>query len=225
MSKIVLTYPDNSPHEFDAGITGLDVAKSIGPKLAEAAVAIKLNGVTVDLSRPINHDAQFAVVTPKSRDGKLDADALYCIRHTAEHVMTEAICRLWPQTKLVYGPPVDDGFYGDIDLDYKISADDFPKIEEEMKKIIAENRPMTRYELPRAEGMKKVEAEGNPYKVENAQRAEGDLSFYVTGANPGKDFEDLCMGPHAPSTGRVGAFKITSVAGVYYRGDETKQQL
>src|SRR5579862_800463 len=226
MSKIVLTYPDNSPHEFDAGITGLDVAKSIGPKLAEAAVAIKLNGVTVDLSRPINHDAQFAVVTPKSRDGKLDADALYCIRHTAEHVMTEAICRLWPETKLVYGPPVEDGFYGDIDLDHKISIDDFPKIEAEMAKIVAENRPMTRYEMSRDAGMKKIEAEGNPYKLENAKSAKGDvLSFYVTGTNVGKDFEDLCMGPHVPSTGRIGAFKLTAVAGAYFRGDEKQKQL
>src|SRR3569832_2138313 len=104
--KIELIYPDGSKLEFASGTTGLDVAASIGKRLAQDAVA---------------------VVTPKSRDGKLDKDALYCMRHTAEHVMTEAICRLWPDTKLVYGPPVEDGFYGDIDLDsHKISVDDFP---------------------------------------------------------------------------------------------------
>ena len=130
-NKITLTYPDGSAHEFDAGVTGRDVAASIGKRLAADAIAVKLDGQMVDLSRPITKNAAFAVVTPKSRDGKLDKDALYCIRHTAEHVMTEAICRLWPETKLVYGPPTDDGFFGDIDLDYKISVDDFPKIEAE----------------------------------------------------------------------------------------------
>ena len=359
ISTIHLTFPDNSIHDFDAGTTGLQVAESIGKRLASDAVAVKLNGQVLDLSRPINQDGLFSVITPKSRDGKLDTDALYCIRHTAEHVMTEAICRLWPETKLVYGPPVDDGFYGDIDLDeHKISTDDFPDIEKEMTKIIAENRPMTRYELSREEGFKKIEAEGNPYKLENAKSAKGDaLSFYVTGADPSacpdyplgapieiagvsvpatrrrlvrslqvlialscdlfedappgslgvlqsrprrltdpeliervkteaefadtflqrhyaqlgafaqKEpkfltelhgvltairqtpgegaqieqtfhfskllselddsnlFEDLCMGPHVPSTGRIGAFKLTAVAGAYFRGDEKNKQL
>ena len=225
-NKITLTYPDDSKHEFSAGVTGREVAASIGKRLVADAIAVKLDGAMLDLSRPIERDGKFSVITPKSRDGKLNNDALYCIRHTAEHVMTEAICRLWPATKLVYGPPTDDGYFGDIDLDYKISVDDFPKIEAEMAKIVAENRPMTRYELPRAEGLKKVEAEGNPYKLDNAQRAEGGvLSFYLTGSNAGKDFEDLCMGPHVPSTGRIGAFKLTAVAGAYFRGDEKNKQL
>ncbi len=226
ISKIKLTFPDNSLHEFDAGTTGLLVAESIGKRLAADAVAVKFNGQVQDISRPIHTDGTFSVITPKSRDGKLDADALYCMRHTAEHIMTEAICRLWPETKLVYGPPVDDGFYGDIDLDTKISIDDFSKIEAEMAKIVAENRPMTRYEMSRDEGFKKIEAEGNPYKLENAKSAKGDvLSFYATGANVGTDFEDLCMGPHVPSTGRIGAFKLTAVAGAYFRGDEKNKQL
>ena len=340
ISTIHLTYPDNSIHDFDAGTTGLQVAESIGKRLATDAVAVKLNGQVLDLSRPITQDGAFSVITPKSRDGKLDADALYCIRHTAEHVMTEAICRLWPDTKLVYGPPVDDGFYGDIDLDTKISIDDFPKIEAEMAKIVAENRAMSRYEMSRDEGFKKIEAEGNPYKLENAKSAKGEvLSFYATGiigaafldapvgppirigsngipATPRKfeealvnihnfwhsgpnnsyaerqaikndisyaleflkqhdidikrlstgieidfaalkrafeseladnyfltaidfgsikhllnlvpkwsAFEDLCMGPHVPSTGRIGAFKLTAVAGAYFRGDEKNKQL
>jgi threonyl-tRNA synthetase len=223
--KIELTYPDGSKHEFPAGTTGFDVAASIGKRLAQDAVGVKIDGVLTDLNRPIHKNGSFAVVTPKSRDGKLDADGLWLLRHTAEHVMTEAICKLWPQTKLVYGPPVEDGFYGDIDLDYKISVADFPKIEEEMKKIVAENRPMTRYELPRAEGLAKLKAEGNEYKVDNAERADGDLSFYITGSEQGKNFEDLCMGPHIPNTGKIGAFKLTAVSGSYYRGDENNKQL
>jgi len=231
---IELIYPDGSKHPFNAGITGFEVASTIGKRLAGDALAVKVNGTVLDVTRPITESGSFAVVTPKSRDGKMNPDALYCMRHTAEHIMTEAICRLWPDTKLVYGPPVNDGFYGDIDLDsHKISISDFPKIEAEMAKIVAENRPMTRYELPRAEGMKKIEAEGNPYKVDNAQRASGEvLSFYVTGPNPstgGADgirfFEDLCMGPHVPSTGRIGAFRLTSVSGSYFRGDENNKQL
>src|SRR6185295_7792442 len=100
ISKIVLTLPDNSTREYDAGVTGLQVAQSIGQRLANDAVAVKYNGQVQDLSRPITQNGTISIITPKSRDGKLDADALYCIRHTAEHVMTEAICRLWPETKL-----------------------------------------------------------------------------------------------------------------------------
>jgi len=224
--QIELTYPDGSKHPFPAGTTGAQVAASIGKRLAADAVAVKLDGEVQDLARPIVKSGVFAVVTPKSRKGDLDPDALYCIRHSTAHVMAEAICRLWPETKLVYGPPVDEGFYYDIDLDHKISADEFPKIEAEMRKIIEEKRPFTRVEMSRAAGMQKVLAEGNPYKKENAERAAGDvLSFYVTGAEPGKFWEDLCRGPHVPDTGRIGGFKITSVAGAYLHGDQTQKQL
>jgi len=222
---IELVFPDGSKREYKAGVTGADVAASIGKRLAADAVAVKLGGVLLDVSRPLTKGGVFTVVTPRTRDGKLDRDGLYVIRHTAEHVTTEAICRLWPQTKLVYGPAVEDGFYADIDLDHKISVDDFPKIEAEMARIVAENRPLTRYELPHAEGLKKIEAEGNPYKLENAKQADGALSFYVTGTRIGNDFEDLCMGPHVPSTGKIGAVKLTAIAGAYFRGDEKQKQL
>jgi threonyl-tRNA synthetase len=143
--------------------------------------------------------------------------------------MAEAITRLYPQTKLAYGPPVDQGFYYDMELDHKLTADDFIKIEEEIKKIIAENRPFTRYELPKEAAFEKLNKEGNPYKLDNAERAlatdpNAILSFYATG-EPGKNWEDLCRGPHVPTTGRVGAIKVMSVAGAYWHGDETKQQL
>ena len=155
-----------------------------------------------------------------------DEDTLYVIRHSTAHVMAEAICKLYPQTKLVYGPPIDGGFYYDIDLDEPITPEAFPQIEAEMARVIKEDRRFTRVEMSRAEGLEKVRAEGNRYKVDNAERAEGDaLSFYVTGERINEDFEDLCRGPHLPSTGRIKAFKILQVSGAYWRGDQNEQQL
>jgi len=235
--QIKLTYPDASVHEFPQGTTGAVVALSIGKRLAADAIAIKLDGQIYDINRPITRDAAFAVVTPKSRDGKVDKDALYCIRHTAEHVMTEAICRLWPETKLVYGPPTDDGFFGDIDLDKKISLDDFAKIEAEMAKIIAENRPMTRSSDAMTNDRIRALYEDNPYKlslIDDLLKKGEKLSLYYTGPETPWDcnkpegglyFRDLCRGPHVPSTGRIGAFKLTAVAGAYFHGDEKQKQL
>jgi len=223
--KISLEFPDGSRREYPAGVTGREVAESIGKRLAADALAVKLDDEILDLSRPIVRGGRLKILTPKTRDGRLDPDALHVLRHSAAHVMAEAICRLWPETKLVYGPPVEDGFYYDIELPHKISADEFSRIEDEMKKVVAARRPFTRVEMPREEGLRKVAAEGNPFKLDNAQRADGALSFYVTGNEPGACFEDLCRGPHVPDTGRIGAFKITSIAGAYWHGDATQQQL
>jgi len=223
---IELTFPDGSKHTYAHGTTGKDVAESIGKRLASDAVAVKLDGEILDLSRPVPKSGAFSVVTPKDRQGNLNNDALYCVRHSCAHVMAEAILRLWPEAKLVYGPPVEDGFYYDIDLDHKISTEEFAKIEAEMKKIISEKRPFTRVEMSRADGMKKVIAEGNPYKKENAERAQGDvLSFYITGNRIGQDFEDLCRGPHVPDTSKIGAYKVMSIAGAYLHGDQSQKQL
>ena len=223
--SLSLVFPDGTAKEFPAGTTGAEVAAQIGKRLAADALAVKLDGQILDLNRPLPHGGQFKVITPRTREGKLDPDALLVLRHSCAHVMAEAICRIWQDTKLVYGPPVEDGFYYDIDLPHKISAEEFAKIEAEMKKIVAAKAPLTRVEMPRAEGLKKVEAEGNPYKLDNARRADGDLSFYVTGVGMEKGFQDLCRGPHLPDTGRIGAFKVTSVAGAYWHGDASKQQL
>lgn len=223
---IKITLPNGAVKEFPQdSVSARQVAESIGPRLAKDAIGAVVDGELRDLSAPISKDATVAIVTPKAED----PNALYLIRHSAAHVMAEAITRLYPQTKLAYGPPVDNGFFYDMELDHKLTADDFAKIDEEMKKIIAENRPFTRYELPRDAAFQKLNTEGNPYKVDNAQRAiEGDanavISFYATG-EPGKNWEDLCRGPHVPTTGRIGAVKVMSVAGAYWRGDETKQQL
>jgi threonyl-tRNA synthetase len=223
---IKITLPNGAIKEFDApSITGRQIAESIGPRLAKDAIGIVVDGELRDLGAPITKDASVSIVTPKEGD----ANALYLVRHSAAHVMAEAISRLYPETKLAYGPPVENGFYYDMELSHKLGIDDFAKIEEEAKKIIAEDRAFTRYELARDAAFDKLNKEGNPYKVDNAQRAvEADqnavISFYATG-EPGKHWEDLCRGPHVPTTGRVGALKVMSVAGAYWHGDETKQQL
>lgn len=223
---IKITLPNGAVKEFDAAtVTGRQVAESIGPRLAKDALGIVVDGELRDLGAPITKDASVSIVTPKEGD----ANALYLVRHSAAHVMAEAISRLYPETKLAYGPPVENGFYYDMELSHKLGADDFARIEEEAKKIIAEDRAFTRYELARDAAFDKLNKEGNPYKVDNAQRAvEADkdavISFYATG-QPGKHWEDLCRGPHVPTTGRVGALKVMSVAGAYWHGDETKQQL
>src|SRR5215471_14198036 len=178
-----MTLPNGAVKEFNAeSVTGRQVAEAIGPRLAKDAIGAVVDGELRDLSAPITKDARIAIVTPKLED----ANALYLMRHSAAHVMAEAITRLYPQTKLAYGPPVDAGFYYDMELDHKLTADDFIKIEEEIKKILAEDRPFTRYELARDAAMTKLNKEGNPYKLDNAQRAlEADknaiLSFYATG--------------------------------------------
>jgi threonyl-tRNA synthetase len=221
MLKVQL--PDGKVVEFAPNTSAGDVVRSIGPGLARKAVAAKFDDKLVDLAAPIPsgpEPTRFVAITEN------DADALMLIRHSCAHVMAEAICSLWPQTKLVYGPPVEDGFYYDIDLDYNLTPDDFAKIEARMAEIIKQDRPFTRYELDRATALKKLRGEGNEYKVDNAERAEGDaLSFYVTGVRDSGCWEDLCRGPHVPSTGRIGAFKLEIVAGAYHHGDATKKML
>jgi len=241
--------PDGSEREYDkADLTPADVAADIGSGLRKAAIGAKVNGALVDLDRPIadvanGDDVDLAIVTRPRKNTPLreqDPDALYLLRHSCAHVMAEAIQRLWPDTQLAYGPPLETGFYYDIALDEPISSDDFAKIEAEMKKIIEENRQFTRYDMAPDPGFEKLKAEGNKYKLNNAERAiEGGaatLSFYVTGdvegVKPGdghpralaapprvEHWEDLCMGPHVPATGDIGAFKVTSIASSHWHGE------
>jgi len=220
-----LTLPDGSIKKFDGPVAAQQVAESIGPRLAKAAIAAKVDGRIVDLDRPISRDARVQIITAKDDD----EDALYVIRHSAAHVMAEAICRMYPDTKLVYGPPVDNGFYYDIDLDEPLSTEDFEQIEQLMAEIIREDRPFTRYELAPDDGLAKLREEGNVYKIDNARRAlETDpnarLSWYATG-EPGKNWEDLCRGPHVPSTAYVGAYKVMSIARSHWKGDVEAQPL
>jgi threonyl-tRNA synthetase len=209
-----VTLPDGSTLEIAEGSTAKQVAERIGAGLAKAAVAAKIDGKLVDLSTPIANSPQLQIVTPKDQDG------LNVMRHSCAHVMAEAICSLWPQTKLVYGPTVEDGFYYDIDLDEPIRPDDFPRIEARMREIVEADRPIVRQEMSRQQALE--ELKGDKYKTDNIERAEGDLiSFY----SHGNGFRDLCRGPHVPSTGKVGSFKIMSVAGAYWHGDPTQKML
>ncbi|MGA0872791.1 MAG: threonine--tRNA ligase [Phycisphaerales bacterium] len=222
--------PDGSVRSYDRPVTAAEVARDIGAGLAKAALGAKIDGELSDLARPLDRDCGLAIVTPKTRDGAADADALSLIRHSTAHVMAEAILRLFPNAKLVYGPPLETGFYYDISFEGEraISTEDFPAIEAEMAKIVAENRPFTRYELPFDEGLAKLEREGSKFKLDNAERAReagsASLSWYATGT-PGANWEDLCRGPHVPSTGRIGAFKVTSLASSYWKGDESLDRL
>jgi threonyl-tRNA synthetase len=225
-----ITLPDGSVKEFPGPVTGRQVAESIGSGLARAAIGVTVDGQLRDLDRTIDHDATVSIITRPRKGTDLHAqnpDALYLLRHSTAHVMAEAITRLWPDAKLAYGPPVDGGFYYDIALDTPISSDDFVRIEEEMKKIVAENRPFTRYELDTTAGMVRLQAEGNKYKIDNAQRAINGgaacLSWYVTG-EVDRNWEDLCMGPHVPRTGDIGAFKVLSIASSHWHGDVTSDR-
>jgi len=225
-----LTLPDGSVREYAQPVTPAQVAADIGPGLAKAALGAKINGELRDLRSTIDSDANLAIVTLKRRDGTIDPDAVYLLRHSAAHVMAEAIQRLVPQAQLVYGPPVEHGFYYDIAMppERPLTSGDFEAIEAEMARIVKEDRPFTRYELALGEGLDKLRSEGSKYKLDNAERAaqggSARLSWYATGT-PGHDWEDLCRGPHLPSTGRIGAFKVLSLASAYWHGDENSDRL
>jgi threonyl-tRNA synthetase len=222
--------PDGSSRTFDAPTSPAEVALAIGPRLAAAAVAARIDGRLADLSTPIERDADLAIVTPRRRDGSVDEEALQLLRHSAAHVMAEALQRAFPGLELVYGPPVEQGFYYDVapPPGVSISGDDLPRIEAIMKEIVAEDRPFTRHELPAEAGLDRLRGEGSKYKIDNAERAiaagSDRLSWYASGT-PGVHWEDLCRGPHVPSTGRIGAFKLLSIASSYWHGDENSDRL
>jgi len=212
MAKVTL--PDGSALGITDGTTAKQLAEQIGPGLAKAAVAAKINGQLVDLSTPINGDAAIRIITPEDDEG------LEIMRHSCAHIMAEAICTIWPDTKLVYGPTVEDGFYYDVDLDEPIRPDDFERIEEKMREIIKADKPFIRKEKTRTEALTKLA--GDKYKTDNISHTDSNIiSFY----SHGDGFEDLCRGPHLPGTGRVGGFKIMSVAGAYWHGDPTQKML
>ena len=209
-----ITLPDGSKLDVNDGTTAAQLAEQIGPGLARAALAAKINGQLVDLSTPLTGETSVQIVTAK------DAQGLEVMRHSCAHIMAEAICRLWPDTKLVYGPTVEDGFYYDVDLDEPIRPTDFDRIEEKMAEIIKADRPFVRIEMSKSEAVDKLA--GDKYKIDNINRSDSDvISFY----SHGDGFEDLCRGPHVPNTGKVGSCKVMSVAGAYWHGDPTQKML
>ena len=212
MAKVKL--PDGTILEAPDGATVSQFAEQIGAGLAKAALAGIVNGQKVDLTTPIIGEVDLQIITAKTPDG------LELMRHSCAHIMAEAICKIWPKAKLVYGPAVRDGFYYDIDLDESIRPEDFEKIEKEMAALVAMDIPFERIELSREDALERVC--GDKYKTDNIERAEGDvISFY----KQGDGFEDLCRGPHVPSTSKVGEFKIMSVAGAYWHGDANEKML
>jgi threonyl-tRNA synthetase len=212
MAKVKL--PDGSTLEVTNGTTAGQFAGQIGPALAKAAVAAQINGQLADLTATLSADATIKIITPK------DSEGLEVMRHSCAHVMAEAICSIWPDAKLVYGPTVEDGFYYDIDLDESIRPDDFERIEEKMSEIVKADTPFVRTEMTKAEAL--IKLAGDKYKTDNIQHTDSDIiSFYAHGDG----FEDLCRGPHVPSTRKVGSFKIMSVAGAYWHGDPTQKML
>ncbi len=209
-----ITLPDGSTLEIADGTTAKQLAEKIGPGLAGAAVAAKINGQLVDLSTPITADAAVQIITLAETEG------LEIMRHSCAHIMAEAVCSIWPEAKLVYGPTVEDGFYYDIDLDEPICPADFERIEEKMHEIIKADKPFIRRQMSRTKALAKLASD--KYKTDNINRTGSEIiSFY----SHGDGFEDLCRGPHLPSTGKVTAFKIMSVAGAYWHGDPTQKML
>ncbi len=213
--KVIL--PDRSELELPEGATGLDAARAIGPKLAEQAVLVRSNGEVRDLRLPLDDGQEIQILTTRDRE---DPDALYVLRHSAAHLLAEAARRLYPGTKVAIGPPIENGFYYDFEFPEPVGEEALERLEEEVQREIAEGRTFERREIDRAEARSYFEEQGEPYKVELVDTAEGDISLYEQG-----DFVDLCRGPHLQNSKPIKAVKLTSLAGAYWRGDETKPQL
>lgn len=212
-----ITLKDGSVKEYDRAMSVIEIAADLSEGLARAACAGEVDGEVVDLRTVVDRDAQVNILTARDEEG------LAALRHTASHVMAQAVKRLYPNTKLAIGPSIADGFYYDMDFESTLTSDDFGKIEAEMKKIVKEDLKIERFTKPRDEAIAYMKEKGEPYKVELIEDLpEGEeISFYSQG-----EFVDLCAGPHLMSTKAVGkAFKIMSLAGAYWRGDEHNKML
>jgi threonyl-tRNA synthetase len=214
-----LVLPDGSVKDAPAGATPRQIAEGIGKRLAQAAIAARLDGEIVDLGRELPADGEhsFQILTEK------DPEALDVLRHSSAHVMARAVMRIFPDVQLAFGPTIENGFYYDIDSPTPIREEDFPKIEAEMKKIVEKAEPFERFERPTAEGRGLCEDLKQKLKVEHIDddlKKYPTLSFYRQG-----EFIDLCRGPHIPHAGKIGAFKLLTIAGAYWKNDSTRPQL
>ena len=211
-----ITLKDGSSKEYAQSMSVIDIAKDISEGLARVATAGEVDGEVVDLRTVIDKDCELNILTFNDEKGK------GAFRHTTSHIMAQAIKRLYPDTKLAIGPSIEDGFYYDIDRETPLVAEDLEKIEAEMKKIVKEDLPIKQYTMPRAEAIAYFKEKDEPYKVELIEDLPEDsvISFYSQG-----EFTDLCAGPHLMSTKPVKAFKLTSLAGAYWRGSEKNKML
>ena len=210
-----ITFPDGSVKQYEDGMTALQIAESISPRLRKATLAAEIDGSRADAFRPISGDHSIKLLTWEDEDGR------WTMRHTAAHILAQAVKRVHPEAKLAIGPAIDTGFYYDFDAE-PFTPEDLEQIQKEMEKIIAEALPLERFEMPRADAIKYFEEKGEPYKVELIQDLPEDaiISFYRQG-----DFTDLCAGPHVENTGKVKFVKLMSVAGAYWRGSEKNKML
>src|SRR3954451_8371840 len=217
-----VTLPDGTPLDLPDGATGADAAAAIGPGLARAALAVKQNGEVRDLSRPLIPDAPLEIVTDRSGQ-----DALDLIRHDAAHVLAAAVLDLYPGVKISIGPPIEQGFYYDFDFPDGVSLSDadFERIEARMREHVKADEPFVRDDVPVSAALERFRAEGQDYKVELIEDLVRDQGVETVSLYTNGPFTDLCRGPHAPSTKRIGAFKLQSVAGAYWRGDASRQML
>ncbi len=209
--------PDDSRLELPDGATGVDAARAIGPRLAEQAVLVRADGSVRDLRAPLSDGERIQILTTSDAT---DPDALAVLRHSSAHLLAEAVRRLYPGVKIAIGPPIENGFYYDFEFPDAISDADLPRIEEEIRREIAEGREWSREAITRDEAHARFEAEHEPYKVELVDTAQGDISLYTQG-----DFTDLCRGPHLQNAKPIKAIKLTGLAGAYWRGDEHNTQL
>lgn len=214
---VKVTLKDDVVKEFQSGTTVMDIAKSIGMGLYKAACLAKIDGETCDLRTPVTKDCHVEILTFDDEDGKK------AFWHTTSHILAQAVKRLYPSAKLAIGPSIANGFYYDFDVDFPFTPEILEKIEAEMKKIVKENIPLEQFDLSADEALKLMEEKDEPYKVELIKEHAGKgekISFYKQA-----EFTELCAGPHIPDTGRVKAFKLTSIAGAYWRGDEKNKML
>ena len=213
---ISIRLPDDSVRELPDGATGADLALGIGPRLLEAALAVRVDGVVRDLKAPLPDQAKVAVVTAK------DPAALGIIRHSTAHLLAQAVQRLYPDARVGIGPVIEDGFYYDFQVEKFFTPEDLAAIEAEMHKISAEAIPVVREEMKREDAIERFAAMGEAMKVElvSAIPAGETISGYRQG-----DFYDLCRGPHVPDTSKLKAFKLLNTAAAYWRGDENNAQL
>jgi threonyl-tRNA synthetase len=215
--SVHLKLPDGSTKEVPKGSTALDVAKSISPRLADAALAAKTNGDLIDLTRPLDKDTDLRILTDR------DPEALEVYRHSSAHLLAAAVLELFPETKLGHGPATENGFFYDFFRDTPFTPEDLEKIEKKMQELVQQNLPYAREFVDRTEGLRKFKGEGDFMKchfIEQFTKPDEKISIYKTGK-----FLDFCRGPHLPSTGKIKAFKLLNIAGAYWLGDEKNPQL